>query len=84
MISKGNYRYDIDHKLFIRIDINITICSEVGRFHSLSVFQLFLPELRIFLTGFSILERPVAVDIEVVAVSVVQVIIRDTLIIQYQ
>ena len=52
---------------------------EVGRFHSLAFLKLLLSEFSIFLTCFSVLERAVSVDIEIITVGIVKIVIFNTL-----
>ena len=52
---------------------------EVGRLHSLAFLQLLLSEFSILLTGFSVLERTVGVDIKIITVRVVQIVIFNAL-----
>ena len=61
--------------------INIDKISqlEVGRLHSLAFLQLLLSEFSISLAGFSVLERPVRVDVEIITVDVVKIVIFNTL-----
>ena len=62
-----------------RINIDKISQLEVGRLHSLAFLQLLLSEFCIFLAGFSVLERPVGVDVEIITVGVVKIVIFNTL-----
>ena len=61
--------------------INIDKISqlEVGRLHGLAFLQLLLSEFSISLAGFSVLERPVRVDVEIITVGIVKIVIFNTL-----
>ena len=65
--------------VFRAINIDKISQLEVGRLHSLAFLQLLLSELSISLAGFSVLERPVRVDVEIITVDVVKIVILNTL-----